>query len=174
MALEKTEAPYDKTERLKHQQLAIFLEKVQQVLEKNEAIANSVNIKLLSDKERYSFEQVLCHFQTKKERFYQSGIVLWCFNLFAGLLACVLEEWITEYALFAIWVILLVIMGSYVVGCRMWVKHRSNAIIVQYAPDEEKGSDLKHKNGVAIKNLAADPYILGEEGRSEDSSDYNQ
>ena len=153
------------------------MEKVREVLEENEKIANSVNIRILSDSERYSFEQEITHFQTKKERFYNCGIVLWCVNVFAGLLACVLEKWITQYALFAIWVILLVIMGSYVVGCRMWVKHRSNAIIRQYAPDEEKGSDGKPKNGAVIKNLASDPDILASPKKKvsdSDSSDYNR
>eukprot|EP00116_Pleurobrachia_bachei_P002097 sb/3462359/ len=122
MVLEKTEAPYDKTERMKHQQLTAFTEKVREVLEKNEKIAKTVNIKILSDSERYSFEQDLRHFQKNKERFYQCGIVLWCVNISAGLLACVLEEWITEIAMIAIWAILLVIMGSYIMGCRVWAR----------------------------------------------------
>ena len=166
----KNEAPYDKTERLKHQQLTAFMEKVREVLENNEKIADAVNIKILSESERYSFEHEITHFQTKKERLYRFGIVLWCVNIVAGLLACVIEEWITEIAMIVVWVILLVIMGSYITGCKMWVRRRTDAIIGHFASDTEK-----EKNGTVMKNLAADSHHVEKKKTSDsDSSDYNR
>lgn len=143
-----------KVDMIEAQQLAHFMKEARKVLEKNPQIDAAVSVVDMDKERRREYLDELISYQTLKKNIYYFAIAYWLITIVLGLIATVLEKYITDIAMFVVWGVLLLSNIMMIITHSVYNKFKVERIIEKYAIKDESGKGVVIANPVSEQKKA--------------------